>query len=780
MQTAFALGALCLLAGGGLALTCSVTDKVSLQLNWSWQAQFAGFQAASSMGYYADECLGVQIRQGDPTFDGLSEVSEGRAVLGNSWTSKVVNAHSGGSNVTVIMQHFQRTGSRLVTELRGDIQDFRDLDNKSVSLFVGSLNDMSARAAITKYGMHNVTIRQQGFTPYKLFATDDSRVAAVSVLVYNELAQLYEVVNPNTGVLFQPSELNIFDFEDLGTAMLEDNVFASSEWLAVPYNQNITRRFLRATARGWMYCRDHELECVNMFSDHGPHQLWMMREVNRLVWPSQLGVGNIDPVALAKTVAVLNDTNSLAANPSSSPMSDNSYMQWALASLAGDHDIYGLNWTAPSLHFCQNPGQSTFHVCTEVEATVCPPGTEPQSAGICTPCPPGSFSGTMGTGNACAPCAPGTYSSATSQLSSSAADQPGAIVCLGCPAGTRTAPDGRLVCGKAGFEDTIMDLFRSNVVLISVWLGAIFITGVAYFWAKRKYPLAHVQVIPNAVGAVIELILDIMFIRLLVQDPHPYYFAVAITAFSVQLALQVGIVILFLYYELQQSSVRRWAEANSSALPPVLMISVLNPELVEILASKIGETLTYTQAPFSPKGCAALRFCTFAAFIVGRSPQVCIEILILQRDGWHLSPFLASITNLALLARGTVHYLLLNTLFLYKRRAGGHADGDSRGVSGLFGLSVIDGITSLAGHGLSIDRLKAELQSARQRVRHLEMRLGEHKTGLSAQNISAAGPAGSQVLASNVLTDTDRSGIAFHRISNPTDEMLEDLEGGGP
>ncbi|KAJ3149286.1 hypothetical protein HDU86_007009 [Geranomyces michiganensis] len=665
---------------------------------------------ASSMGFYAEECLGVQIRQGDPTFDGLTEVAEGRAILGNSWTSKVVHAHSAGTNITVIMQHFQRTGSRMVAELRPDIQQFSDLDNKTISLFVGSLNDMSAKAAIAKFDMRNVTIVQQGFTPYRLFASDDTKVSAVSVLVYNELAQLYEVVNPKTGVLFQPSELRILDFEDVGTAMLEDNVFASSEWLAVPHNQNIARRFVRATARGWIYCRTHELECVNMFSDHGPHQAWMMREVNRLIWPSQNGIGYIDSAALAGTIDVLTTTHALSGHPSSYPVSDNSYVEWALASLAADNDVY------------------------DIEATVCPPGFYAEAAGRCVQCLPGTYSSSN------------VRQLPTKQAPSSASAVPQELA--------RHQTD----------EDAFIDLLRANVMLLSAWSGAITATGIIFFIAKRKFPTAHVAVIPNTVGAFIELILDIMFLRLLIEDPHPYYFAVAITAFSTQLALQT---------EFQQNSVRRWAEANANALPPVLMISVLNPELVEILSSGIGKNVNFTKAPFSQKGCAALRFCTFAAFIVGRAPQVCIEILILQRDGWHLSPFLACITNLALLGRGTIHYLLLNTLFLYKRRA---ADQNSSGVSGLFGVSIVDGIASLAGHGLEVDRLNAELDKARRRVRNLELRLGEHGKK-TAGNAYESGPAGPTVIASGVLTETDHkktaqlsssahAGIAFHRISN--------------
>ena len=46
--------------GGGGA------DKVTVQLKWVTQAQFAGYYAALEQGYYADEGLDVTILPGGP------------------------------------------------------------------------------------------------------------------------------------------------------------------------------------------------------------------------------------------------------------------------------------------------------------------------------------------------------------------------------------------------------------------------------------------------------------------------------------------------------------------------------------------------------------------------------------------------------------------------------------------------------------------------------------------------------------------------------------------
>ena len=50
-------------------------------------------------------------------------------------------------------------------------------------------------------------------------------------MTYNEYAQVLESVNPDTGELYQPEDLNVIDWNDVGTAMLQDAIWASTERL---------------------------------------------------------------------------------------------------------------------------------------------------------------------------------------------------------------------------------------------------------------------------------------------------------------------------------------------------------------------------------------------------------------------------------------------------------------------------------------------------------------------------------------------------------------------
>ena len=56
-------------------------------------------------------------------------------------------------------------------------------------------------------------------------------IDAAQAMTYNEYAQVLETVNPDTGELYQPEDLNVIDWNDVGTAMLQDAIWASTERL---------------------------------------------------------------------------------------------------------------------------------------------------------------------------------------------------------------------------------------------------------------------------------------------------------------------------------------------------------------------------------------------------------------------------------------------------------------------------------------------------------------------------------------------------------------------
>jgi NitT/TauT family transport system substrate-binding protein len=103
--------------------------------------------------------------------------------------------------------------------------------------------------------------------------------------------------------------------------MLQDAIFVRKAWLDQGTNRDVAVRFVRASLKGWIYCRDHPDDCVQYTTAAGSqlgagHQKWMMNEINALVWPSPLGVGMIDPVFWQQTVKVAKNAGIIKSEPS--------------------------------------------------------------------------------------------------------------------------------------------------------------------------------------------------------------------------------------------------------------------------------------------------------------------------------------------------------------------------------------------------------------------------------------------------------------------------------
>jgi NitT/TauT family transport system substrate-binding protein len=147
------------------------------------------------------------------------------------------------------------------------------------------------------------------------------QIDVAEAMIYNEYAQVLEAQNPETGQLYTPDDLNVINWNDFRVAMLQDAIFARKAWLSEGNNRDVAVRFVRASLKGWIYCRDHAADCVQYTTDAGSqlgagHQAWMMNEVNALVWPSPGGVGALDPVFWGQTVRVAKGAGIIKADPS--------------------------------------------------------------------------------------------------------------------------------------------------------------------------------------------------------------------------------------------------------------------------------------------------------------------------------------------------------------------------------------------------------------------------------------------------------------------------------
>jgi len=296
----------------------SVTlQKVQLQLQWLDQAQFSGYYAAAEQGYYADEGLEVEFLAGGGT---ISPQEVGSQPDGPeftiAWVPKVLQAREADSDLVQIAQMFQRAATLSVSWKDAGITSPADFAGKRVGAWPFG-NELEVLAAGTLAGLTagtDYTRVEQDFDMSELIAAQDGCAASDSdcvdvaeAMVYNEWAQLLEATDPETNELYQKDQFNVIDYNEIGVAMLQDALWARAAWLAEEGNEDVATRFLRASFKGWIYCRDNPDDCVQYALDHGSvwgegHLAWMMNEINALIWPSPDGIGALDPEAWSQTI----------------------------------------------------------------------------------------------------------------------------------------------------------------------------------------------------------------------------------------------------------------------------------------------------------------------------------------------------------------------------------------------------------------------------------------------------------------------------------------------
>ena len=307
-------------ASGGLAVdvskcTAPSAAKVKLQLQWVTQSQFAGYYAAVDQGFFTKAGLDVEIVEGGVDIPPQKTLASGAVDFAISWVPKALAEREAGAKVTNIAQVFQRSGTLQVSFKDKAITAAKDFKGKKIGNW-GFGNEYEIFAALSKAGLDpakDVTLLQQNFDMNGLLSGD---IDAAEAMTYNEYAQVLEAVNPATGKLYEPGDLNVVSYESEGVGMLQDAIWADQAKLSDPGYCGQAIAFVKASLQGWAFCRDNVEKCRDIVVAKGSklgatHQLWQMNEVNKLIWPAAAGVGVIDKAAWDRTVATATGTKNL-------------------------------------------------------------------------------------------------------------------------------------------------------------------------------------------------------------------------------------------------------------------------------------------------------------------------------------------------------------------------------------------------------------------------------------------------------------------------------------
>lgn len=326
---------------------------VTLQLQWLTQAQFAGYYVALEKGYFEDEGLDVTIVPGAVDIVPQDVLASGDVDFAVAWVPKALASIEAGAGITDIAQIFERSATLQVAWADSGITGPEDLSGKTIGSW-GFGNEWELFAGLTEAGASDYTIVQQNFDMNALL---NHEIDAAQAMTYNEYAQLLEAVNPATGELYQPEDFSVIDWNEVGTAMLQDAIWANTERLASdPAYADTATKLIKGAIRGWADVMADPEDAASIVTAAGStlgvsHQLWMTNEVNKLIWPSTSGIGHINEDQWNATVQMALATKNqdgaqlITAEPPATAYT-NEYVDKALEELKADGvDVMGMGFT---------------------------------------------------------------------------------------------------------------------------------------------------------------------------------------------------------------------------------------------------------------------------------------------------------------------------------------------------------------------------------------------------------------------------------------------------
>ena len=296
---AFLAGAMSLAAFQAIA-----ADKVTLQLKWVTQGQFAGYYVAKDKGFYEEEDLDVEIKPGGPDIAPPQVMAGGGADVIVEWMPAALATRERGVPLVNIAQPFKTSGMMLTCPKDAGITGPEDFKGRTLGVwFFGNeypfMNWMNKLGIPMQGGADGVNVLKQGFNVDPLL---QKQADCISVMTYNEYWQVIDA-----GI--SEDELITFKYEDQGVATLEDGLWVLEQNLADDAFVDKMARFVRASMKGWKYAEENPDEAAEIILENDEtgaqqehHQQRMVREVAKLTSGTN---GALDPADYERTVETL-------------------------------------------------------------------------------------------------------------------------------------------------------------------------------------------------------------------------------------------------------------------------------------------------------------------------------------------------------------------------------------------------------------------------------------------------------------------------------------------
>ncbi len=234
--------------------------KFQFRLNWTLYGEHAGFFTALDKGFYKDEGLDVEILEGSGSTTVLQLVANNTNPVAYVDAATMMRGVASGMPVKAAAVTLQQSPMAFI--YRADAAKptkVSEIKGSRIAITAGDASLAIFTAFMGKEGM-------------KL---DDVQMITVANPAAKEQAVLSKQADALLGYFMDQGPrmqlqsgvkmgwTRLYDLN--GTTTLSSAIIVNNEWLKDAKNQDVLKRFLRATQRGWQYTADNRSEAADVF-----------------------------------------------------------------------------------------------------------------------------------------------------------------------------------------------------------------------------------------------------------------------------------------------------------------------------------------------------------------------------------------------------------------------------------------------------------------------------------------------------------------------------------
>lgn len=224
--------------------------KISLQLSWLHQFQFAGYYIAKEKGYFKEYGLDVQFKEMNNSVDLVQDVLTEKSTYAVGRSSIIIDKLN-GEEIVALSAIFQHSPLVLLSLQDKRIKNVEDLKNKRVMLTTDAKNTVAVHAMTASKGLsvNDITFQPHSF---KLDDLINNKTDAMGCYLSNEPYILNSKNIP----------YNILNPKDFGFDFYDGILFTSKKELMLhPVD---VHNFHQAVLKGWAYAFDNIGETINI------------------------------------------------------------------------------------------------------------------------------------------------------------------------------------------------------------------------------------------------------------------------------------------------------------------------------------------------------------------------------------------------------------------------------------------------------------------------------------------------------------------------------------